>query len=46
MEDCKAMSTPINQKEKLVKEDGSAKVDEVEFKKLDRISNVLNNNQT
>jgi len=31
MEDCKAMGTPMNQKEKLVKEDESPKVDEVEF---------------
>jgi len=31
MEDCKAMSTPMNQKEKLVKKDGSSKVDEVGF---------------
>ena len=34
MEDCKAMGTSMNQKEKLVKEDGSAKVDEIEFKSL------------
>ncbi|XP_023521533.1 uncharacterized protein LOC111785351, partial [Cucurbita pepo subsp. pepo] len=32
MEDCKAMNTPMNQKEKLVKDDGSAKVIEVEFR--------------
>ena len=31
MEDCKAMNTPINQKEKLVKGDGSTKVIEAEF---------------
>jgi len=34
MEDCKAMSTPMNQKEKLIKEDGSPKVDEAEFRSL------------
>ena len=34
MEDCKSTSTPMNQKEKLVKEDGSPKVDEVEFRSL------------
>lgn len=34
MEDCKEMSTPMNQKEKLVKEDGAAKVDEAEFRSL------------
>ena len=28
------MGTPMNQKEKLVKEDGSAKVDEAKFKSL------------
>ncbi|XP_022974382.1 uncharacterized protein LOC111473053 [Cucurbita maxima] len=33
-EDCKAMNTPMNQKEKLVKDDGSAKVIEVEFRSL------------
>ncbi|XP_068465905.1 uncharacterized mitochondrial protein AtMg00810-like [Phaseolus vulgaris] len=31
MEDRKAMGTPMNQKEKLVKEDGSAKVVEAKF---------------
>lgn len=34
MEDCKAVKTPMNQKEKLVKDDGSAKVDEAEFRSL------------
>ena len=34
MEDCKAMGTPMNQKKKLLKEDRSAKVDEVEFRSL------------
>ncbi|XP_016690648.1 uncharacterized protein [Gossypium hirsutum] len=34
MEDCKAMSTPMNQKEKLIKDDGSAKVIEAEFRSL------------
>ncbi|XP_052486283.1 secreted RxLR effector protein 161-like [Gossypium raimondii] len=36
MEDCKAMSTPMNQKEKLVKDDGAAKIDEAEFRSLIR----------
>ncbi|KAJ8751833.1 hypothetical protein K2173_026028 [Erythroxylum novogranatense] len=34
MEDCKEMRTPMNQKEKLVKEDGAAQVDETEFRSL------------
>ena len=34
MEDCKSMSTPMNQKEKLSKEDGTEKVDEAHFRNL------------
>ena len=34
MEDCKSMSTPMNQKEKLSKEDGTEKVDEAHFRSL------------
>ena len=34
MEDCKLMSTPMNQKEKLSKEDGIEKVDEAHFRSL------------
>ncbi|XP_016747294.1 secreted RxLR effector protein 161-like [Gossypium hirsutum] len=34
MKDCKAISTPMNQKEKLIKDDGSAKVIEAEFRSL------------
>ena len=36
MEDCKSMSTPMNQKEKLSKEDGTEKVDEAHFRGLIR----------
>ncbi|XP_058009645.1 uncharacterized mitochondrial protein AtMg00810-like [Hevea brasiliensis] len=32
MEDCKAVNTPMNQKEKLCKEDGSGKVDEAFYR--------------
>ena len=34
MEDCKSLSTPMNQKEKLSKEDGTEKVDEAHFRSL------------
>ena len=34
MEDCKAMNTPMNKKDKLVKDDDSAKVIEAEFRSL------------
>ncbi|XP_068480940.1 secreted RxLR effector protein 161-like [Phaseolus vulgaris] len=34
MENCKAVNTPMNQKEKLIKDDGSDKVNESEFKSL------------
>ncbi|KAH0738096.1 hypothetical protein KY290_036801 [Solanum tuberosum] len=34
MEDCKLMNTPMNQKEKLMKDDGSDKVDEVGYKSM------------
>jgi len=34
LEDCKAVSTPMNQKEKLCKEDGAEKVDQAQFRKI------------
>ncbi|XP_068487122.1 uncharacterized mitochondrial protein AtMg00810-like [Phaseolus vulgaris] len=34
MENCKAVNTPMNQKEKLIKDDGSDKVNESEFRSL------------
>ena len=34
LEDCKPMNTPMNQKEKLIKDDGSDKVDEASYRSM------------
>ena len=34
LEECKAVSTPMNQKEKLCKEDGAEKIDQTDFRKI------------
>jgi hypothetical protein len=46
MENCKPTATPMNQKDKFSKDDGTAKVDEEEVQKLNWLLAVFNSNQT